>query len=154
MNTTMKNTVLKDTTVYTSTYTCNSCNSIKEGKPWLSVNFPRKTYHTCSYLCNIKMRDVLPRNYYNLIINKEDFNEPRPFHHNPTYEPFVFLTETEINSLNNDEYTTYTTNLDEELLLNPLRSTVYYEQLENDAYEKAIELDDGSSSEDNHEDDY
>jgi hypothetical protein len=66
----------------------------------------------------------------------------------------VFLTETEINSLNNDEYTTYTTNLDEELLLNPLRSTVYYEQLENDAYEKAIELDDGSSSEDNHEDDY
>ena len=150
----MKDTVLKDTTVTKSTYSCNSCNSIKYGKPWLSVNFPRKTYHTCSYLCNINMRDVLPVGYYDLIINKEDFNEPRPINNNPTYEPFVFLTATEIAGLNSAEYTNYTNNLNEELLLNPLRSTIYYEQLENDEYEKAIELDDGSSSEEDQADDY
>jgi hypothetical protein len=80
------------------------------------------------------MRDVLPVGYYDLIINKEDFNEPRPINNNPTYEPFVFLTATEIAGLNSAEYTNYTNNLNEELLLNPLRSTIYYEQLENDEY--------------------
>jgi hypothetical protein len=140
----------------TTTYTCNSCNCIKDGKPWISVNFPNKTYYSCSYLCNRKMEDVLPKNYYPLIINKEDFNEPMPvMRSKPKYEPFNFLTETEINGLNNDEYTKYTDNLNEELLLNPLRSKVYYEQLENDAYERVVEeADEEGSSDDMCVDDY
>jgi hypothetical protein len=140
----------------TTTYTCNSCNCIKDGKPWISVNFPNKTYYSCSYLCNRKMEDVLPKNYYPLIINKEDFNEPMPvMRSKPKYEPFNFLTETEINDLNNDEYTKYTDNLNEELLLNPLRSKVYYEQLENDAYERVVEeADEEGSSDDMCVDDY
>ena len=73
----------------------------------------------------------------------------------PKYEPFNFLTETEINGLNNDEYTKYTDNLNEELLLNPLRSKVYYEQLENDAYERVVEeADEEGSSDDMCVDDY
>jgi len=73
----------------------------------------------------------------------------------PKYEPFNFLTETEINDLNNDEYTKYTDNLNEELLLNPLRSKVYYEQLENDAYERVVEeADEEGSSDDMCVDDY
>jgi hypothetical protein len=143
--------------VSVSTYTCDSCNCLKKGKPWISVDFPNKIYNSCSYSCNRKMDDVLPKGYYPLIINKEDFNGPMPvIRTKPTYKPFNFLTETEINCLNKDEYTKYTDNLNEELLLNPLRSKIYYEQLENEAYERAIEEeeDDGGISEDAHVDDY
>ena len=140
----------------TTTYTCNSCNCIKEGKPWISVKFPNRTYHSCSYLCNRKMEGVIPKGYYPLIINKEDFSEPMPvMETKPKYEPFNFLTETEINGLNKDEYTKYTDNLNEELLLNPLRSKIYYEQLENEAYERVVEeACEEESSDDMHVDDY
>ena len=156
MSVTMTKKILENMPKESTTYTCNSCNCIKGGKPWISVNFPNKTYYSCSYLCNRKMEDVLPKNYYPLIINKEDFNEPMPvMRSKPKYEPFNFLTETEINDLNNDEYTKYTDNLNEELLLNPLRSKVYYEQLENDAYERVVEeADEEGSSDDMCVDDY
>lgn len=138
-----------------ATYTCRSCNCIKEGKPWISVDFPKGVYHSCSYSCNRKMDDILPKGYYPLIINKEDFSEPMPvIRTKPKYQPFNFLTDTEINNLSNEEYTKYEENLDTEFLLNPTRSKVYYEQLENNDYERMIENESSDSSEDVVCDDY
>ncbi len=144
----MNNTLSNEVPYVCKTYKCDSCNSLKQGQPWLSVNFSRKPYNSCSYLCNTKMRDVLPKGYYEQIINKEDFNEPRPVIDNPKYEEFVFLTETEINALSNDDYMKYSETLNDVFLLNPIRSSVYYEQLENDAYEKAVELEEDNYSDD------
>ena len=153
----MKGKVLENTPKEetTSTYTCRSCNCIKEGKPWISVDFPNGLYQACSYSCNRKMDDILPKGYYGLIVNKEDFNEPMPFiRTKPKYQPFNFLTDTEITDLSNEEYAKYEENLDTEFLLNPVRSKVYYEQLENDAKERIIEMDESDSSDEITYDDY
>lgn len=136
-------------------YKCCSCGSINEGKPWISIDFPGNLYHACSYSCNKKMDGRLPKGYYGLIINKEDFNEPMPvIQTKPTYQLFNFLTETELNNLSNEEYSKYKDNIDTEFLLNPIRSKVYYEQLENDAHERIIEMDDSESGEEIIYDDY
>ena len=157
MNTSMKEKVLanmpKEET--TATYTCGSCQCVKEGKPWITIDFPSGLYHSCSYSCNRKMDDVLPKGYYDLIVNKEDFNEPMPvIRTKPKYEPFNFLTDTEINNMSSEEYSKYTENIDEQFLLNPIRSKVYYEQLENQEHERMIENESSDSSEEAVYDDY
>mgnify|MGYP001037909566 CR=1 FL=1 len=138
-----------------ASYTCCSCQSVKEGKPWITVDFPGNLYHACSYSCNRKMDDVLPKGYYDLIVNKEDFNEPMPvIRTKPKYEPFNFLTDTEIKHMSTEEYAKYEENVDEQCLLNPTRSNVYYEQLENEEHERLIENESSDSSEDVVCDDY
>ena len=70
-------------------------------KPWITIQFPENTFKACSYLCyNHCRKFVLPKDHFDLIVNKEDFNHPRPITHKPdnSYE-FKFLTETEINQL-------------------------------------------------------
>ena len=139
----------------TATYTCGSCQCVKEGKPWITINFPGNLYHACSYSCNRKMDNVLPKGYYDLIVNKEDFNEPMPvIRTKPKYEPFNFLTDTEINNMSSEEYSKYKENIDEQFLLNPIRSKVYYEQLENEEHERIIENESSDSSEEVGYDDY
>ena len=139
----------------TATYTCGSCQCVKEGKPWITIDFPGNLYHSCSYSCNRKMDDILPKGYYNLIVNKEDFNEPMPvIRTKPKYEPFNFLTDTEINNMSTEEYAKYEENIDEQFLLNPIGSKVYYEQLENEEHEKMIENESSDSSEEVGYDDY
>ena len=101
------------------------------------------------------MDDVLPKGYYDLIVNKEDFNEPMPvIRTKPKYEPFNFLTDTEINNMSTEEYSKYEENVDEQCLLNPMRSNVYYEQLENEEHERRIENESSDSSQDVVFDDY
>ena len=138
-----------------ATYTCSSCHCVKEGKPWITIDFPGNLYHSCSYSCIRKMDDILPKGYYDLIVNKEDFNEPMPvIRTKPKYEPFNFLTDTEINKMSTEEYAKYEENVDEQFLLNPTRSKVYYEQLENEEHERMIENESSGSSEEAVYDDY
>ncbi len=37
-----------------ATYTCGSCQCVKKGKPWITIDFPGNLYHACSYSCNGK----------------------------------------------------------------------------------------------------
>ena len=72
----------------------------------------------------------------------------------PKYEPFNFLTDTEVNNMSSGEYAKYEENVDEQFLLNPTRSKVYYEQLENEEHERMIENESSDSSEEVRYDDY
>jgi len=106
-------------------------------------------------ICITLVHILLPKGYYDLIVNKEDFNEPMPvIRTKPKYEPFNFLTDTEIKHMSTEEYAKYEENLDTEFLLNPTRSKVYYEQLENEEHERLIENESSDSSEDVSCDDY
>ena len=67
---------------------------------------------------------------FDLIVNKEDFNHPRPITHKPdnSYE-FKFLTETEINQLSNEEYRKYKEDFQEHHLLQPNQWEIYNDDL-------------------------
>lgn len=60
---------------------CIHCKSIINGKAWLSVKYENKIYKACNYSCSVKMGNYVGPNYWDKIINKEDFNEPRPVLH-------------------------------------------------------------------------
>ena len=56
---------------------CLTCKNEIEGKPWISIEM-ECTYHGCSYLCGKSLHEKLGKGYWTHVINKEDFNEPRP----------------------------------------------------------------------------
>jgi hypothetical protein len=56
--------------------------------------------------------------------------------------------------MSTEEYSKYEENVDEQCLLNPMRSNVYYEQLENEEHERRIENESSDSSQDVVFDDY
>jgi len=145
-----------ETTLETpSKYTCYQCQLTKDGKPWITINFPDNLFHACSYLCYKAASESLPKKHFDLIVNKEDFNEPRPVTVKPRSTPsFKFLTETEIYTLTNEQYRDYKDGIDEQFLLNPVQAEVYHENMRNDAYVRRLEETDYDSDEYIHNDDY
>jgi len=120
-------------------YTCNGCCKSYEGKAWISIQAPAEIIYACSYLCYKGYLDHIPKRHFHLILNPEDFNEPRPVFLKPKKKTFNFLTETEINELTNEEYHTYKDDLDEQFIFNPVRSEVYHKGLEDDKHAKELE---------------
>tara|TARA_Y100000389_G_scaffold199154_1_gene237000 strand:- start:5062 stop:5430 length:369 start_codon:yes stop_codon:yes gene_type:complete len=57
---------------------CIHCKKFINGKSWLSVNYEGIIYNACNYSCGVQMHQYVGSNYWDKIINKEDFNEPRP----------------------------------------------------------------------------
>ena len=47
-------------------------------KPWISVNYENKVVNGCSYFCGNELSKYVGIGYWKNVINKEDFNEPRP----------------------------------------------------------------------------
>ena len=136
-------------------YTCNGCHDTKEGKAWMSIQDKESVIHCCSYLCYKGHLEHIPKKHLHLILNPEDFNEPRPTFTQPTKETFNFLTETEINELSNEQYHNYTDELDEQFLLNPVKSEVYHSGLKDDKHTEELENHfNMSSSEEEGYDDY
>tara|TARA_Y100000389_G_C17465442_1_gene525064 strand:+ start:543 stop:932 length:390 start_codon:yes stop_codon:yes gene_type:complete len=77
----MKDTVKDTMNVQEKTILCDCCEKQIIGKPWLSVKNhinKEKIYHVCSYSCSNTFTEKYGDGYWNDIINKEDFNEPRP----------------------------------------------------------------------------
>tara|TARA_B110001469_G_C9293428_1_gene160605 strand:- start:33 stop:425 length:393 start_codon:yes stop_codon:yes gene_type:complete len=66
---------------------------------------------------------------------------------------FIFLSDTEITDLSPTDYIKYNEGLDEQFLLNPIKSEVHYMNIANDKHVKDIEDQFGSSSE-SEKDDY
>tara|TARA_B100000035_G_scaffold301921_1_gene298994 strand:+ start:681 stop:950 length:270 start_codon:yes stop_codon:yes gene_type:complete len=89
-----------------------------------------------------------------LIQNKEDFNEIRPVLHQPVSNEFIFLTETEINDLTNEQYSQYKLDYEEACFLNETKSRVYEEGLHNDEYTRSIEEAEDSDEHGIYSDDY
>ena len=57
---------------------CECCEKKIIGKPWMSVRFDMQVYHVCSHTCSTRFTEKYGGGYWENIINKEDFNEPRP----------------------------------------------------------------------------
>jgi hypothetical protein len=62
---------------------CLTCENEIVGKPWISIEMDC-IYHGCSYLCSKNLNEKLGEGYWNHVINKEDFDEPRPTCQKPT----------------------------------------------------------------------
>ena len=56
---------------------CLCCQKLIEGKPWIIVEKDSMVYG-CSYRCGIQFKTLIGNNYWDDVVNKEDFNEPRP----------------------------------------------------------------------------
>ena len=67
----------------------------------------------------------LPKQHFDLVLNKEDFQHIRPILHTRNEDDFPYLTETEINRLSDEQYRQYKEDLSETYLLNPERASVY-----------------------------
>lgn len=125
-------------------YTCLGTNKEYMGKPWISLNLKRwdglsGPVTFSSYLEYKRSLNQLPKKHYDLILNKEDFNEPRPVVYKPPEIEFNFLTETELDSLTYEQYRQYQHELSDHFMMNPLRSEIYLEQMENDRYTQSLE---------------
>lgn len=59
---------------------CICCKSNIIGKPWITVHIPNEDYniHACGYMCGKDIKYHIGSGYWNNVVNKEDFNEPRP----------------------------------------------------------------------------
>lgn len=57
---------------------CECCKNKIIGKPWMSVKGKTEIFHVCSYTCSSRFTEKYGGGYWENIINKEDFNEPRP----------------------------------------------------------------------------
>ena len=69
---------IEEDTDFNHSLQCIHCKCLLNGKPWLSVNYEEKIYNACKYNCGVKMHLYVGTTYWEKVINKEDFNEPRP----------------------------------------------------------------------------
>ena len=143
-----------------STYICAGSGKMCEGKPWITIQSERwdnvqGPVTFSSYLDYRHNLDKIPANHFHLIVNKEDFNEPRPQVYNSSTEPnFTFLTETEINQLSDEQYQQYKLDYEEASMFQGTRTQVHEEGLINDIYTKYIENEFDTSEDSSSIDDY
>tara|TARA_B110000285_G_scaffold234944_1_gene313800 strand:+ start:625 stop:993 length:369 start_codon:yes stop_codon:yes gene_type:complete len=57
---------------------CIHCNKTIQEKPWISVMYLDRVANACGYSCGKHLSDYVGIGYFDRIVNKEDFNEPRP----------------------------------------------------------------------------
>ena len=69
---------------------CVHCHKTINEKPWISVMNNGCIVNACGYSCSNHLSKYVGIGYFDRIINKEDFNEPRPV--------VNFKTTTEITS--------------------------------------------------------
>ena len=116
----------KEKTKYNK-YSCDICALCKRGKPWLMyITRHGNKSNICSYLCYSKTDDVKMKN----ILNKEDFNEIRPYIENKN--EIKFLDQDDLDQLDNNQYSTYMDELYEKCLLNPEKYHAYIRSLNDD----------------------
>ena len=67
---------------------CLCCKTDITGKPWISVRFEEDDYtvHACKYICANNLSNIIGPGYWNKVVNKEDFTEPRPVSNYKCYE--------------------------------------------------------------------
>lgn len=57
---------------------CVQCHKTINEKPWISVMNNGCIINACGYSCSNHLSKYVGIGYFDRIINKEDFNEPRP----------------------------------------------------------------------------
>lgn len=66
--------------ILSSNIECLCCSEKIIGKPWITVFVPtsNSNVHACGYSCSNKLHQHIGHGYWKNVVNKEDFNEPRP----------------------------------------------------------------------------
>lgn len=56
--------------------TCVNCSKVINGKPWITVYYPKDDYtvHACDYICCNRLKYHIGVGYWDNVVNKEDFN--------------------------------------------------------------------------------
>ena len=57
---------------------CLICQKEINEKPWITVQKDGQKFIGCSYSCGVNFHTKIGCGYWNYVVNKEDFNEPRP----------------------------------------------------------------------------
>jgi len=133
---------------------CYTCK--KETKGWVKVSpYSCDQFNTyCSYDCYKKNPMIVPTQSECKSRALESLeSEPVLFPHmnNSKDDEFIFLTETEINQLTNDQYRNYKDDLEQSLNEN---NDIYQTTLENEKREKELEDEFNESSSNDENDDY
>ena len=75
---------------------CLHCKKEIIGKPWISVQTKNGIVYGCSYTCSSNLKCYIGSGYWKDVINKEDFNEPRPVINSSEKENITFDDLSEI----------------------------------------------------------
>ena len=138
---------------------CLNCN--QKGNPWIVFqnkglrtdedgNNIGKNVYCCSYLCSKNYRPGLPKNYGQLIVNREDFCWIMPVM-NQREKEFEHLTLQEIQQLSDSERETYYESRDNHIALDSNKQELYRE-LEEQEYNTMLLEEDSSTSESEYDD--
>ena len=140
---------------------CEICKDVcdkYEGKEWISLKNDnyfdsfRPVVHYCSYLCFQRNKDSLPKDHWKNVLNKADFDFPRPVIPNKNNPQFEYLTYNEYIRMTDEEKNDYESRKEDESLLNYEHSIFYEEMYQEEKRVSTIEVDDVSSG--SSEDDY
>jgi len=115
---------------------CSDCTDTFN-KGWITVQSGEDSHTFCCYPCYQSNPVLTPTTSVSKSTRDEVVITPLS-----PYQPitsFQFLTETEINELTNEEYRNYTDDLDEQFILNPVKSEVYHKGLQDDKHVKELE---------------
>ena len=134
----------------TISYICKDCtNTFHKG--WATVKHNEESYTFCCYACYQETPLILPTKSVFKATEEEHVILPVLDHK----QSFTFLTEEELRELTTEQYQEYELNVDEQFLLNPIRSQVHYDSISNDKRVAEMEEDFYDSSSDSEsQDDY
>jgi len=141
---------------------CQVCN--KDKTPWLLLkndnlhvdedgNNIGDTIYTCSYMCTQTFTKNLPKQYSNLVLNKEDFCYLKPILPKPA-KNFEHLSFDEIMKLDEEKQVEYYTLRDKDLLLDSERYSIISDIEEEDRNTRMIENEQLSDEDEYLMDDY
>jgi hypothetical protein len=118
---------------------CTSCSKNTAG--WAHVSNYRDSFTYCSYDCYKHKPCLIPTPSIPMATDSYMSTNKviLPIRKQIVISPFIFLTDTEINDLSSTEYIKYNEDVDDQFLLNPIRSEVHYTNIENDKHVKSIE---------------
>jgi len=137
---------------------CNDTCDKYDGKEWITLKndnyFGRyhPTIHYCSYLCYQRTKHHLPKNHWEHVLNKTDFDDLRPTLISYKEKSFEYITYTEYIRLTDKEKEDYDSEKEINQSMDREKCMFYNDIYEEDKRTSMIEAE-GSAS-DGADDDY
>jgi hypothetical protein len=110
-------------------YYCSVCQINKNKEPIFKYNIESHLHNICAYGCWCSRNKIVYN--WNSLINKDDFTKI-PLPHVETPCKFKLLTDGELDQMTNIQVSSYLKNLDDYLLLNPIRKEIQLSELSNE----------------------
>ena len=134
-----------------NTYVCLDCND-SFNKGWATICHNGELHTFCCYPTYQNNPVFVPTKSRFKSTGKEKIVLPTC--KKIEVSPFIFLSDTEISDLSPTEYINYNEGVEDQFLLNPIKSEIHYMNIANDKHVKHIEEQFTSGSDDDEKDDY